>query len=88
MNKCQRLSGDKHVAAFLGNVIFEVQEVGEISEETRYLAEQNIYIYMSFFLKMIKQTLIMSLQKCVPMDQVWKGTLLNNLSNCAEMKQL
>ena len=30
----------------------------------------------------------MSLQKCMPMDQIWKGTLLNNLSNYAEMKQL
>lgn len=39
MNKYWRLSGDKHVVVFLGNVIFEVQEVGEISEETRYLAE-------------------------------------------------
>ena len=35
MNKQQRLSGDKHVAAFLGNVISGIQEVGEISEETR-----------------------------------------------------
>ena len=39
MNKYWRLNGDKHVVAFLGNVISEVQKVGEISEETRYLAE-------------------------------------------------